>query len=61
MQVPQLRGFMRDFGGRGTISIRNFIAGLAEEEKVDGEERTWKGGDQGLGGFFSDLPSAELS
>lgn len=38
MQFPQLRGFMRDFGGRGTISIWNFIAGLAEEEKVDGEE-----------------------
>lgn len=54
MQVFQLRAFMRDFFGRG-ISIWNFIAGLAEEEKVDGE-KNWKCEDQGLGVFSLPYP-----
>lgn len=53
MQVFQLRAFMSDFFGRG-ISIWNFIAVLAEEEKVDGE-KNWNV-EQGLGVFSLPYP-----
>lgn len=58
MQVFQLRAFMSDFFGRG-ISIWNFIAVLAEEEKVDGE-KNWECG-AGSWGLLLALSTAKLS